>query len=285
MSRLQAGTIHTLKVARQAPFGYFLSNGQEDVLLHNNELKEGFDASEPQTVFLYQDHQGRLSATMTIPTVQIGSYDWVEVAGAKRQLGVFVSIGINKDILISKDDLPLIETLWPAKGDKLYCTLKNDKKGRLFAVPATENVMREIAHPAAEDDFNKNIHGYVYRLIKEGSFMMTEEGFLGFIHKSQRQEEPRLGQKVEGRIIEVKEDGSVNVSLLGRSHESIDDDAERIYRFLEGRGGAMPYSDKSLPEDIKERFGISKAAFKRALGRLMREGKVYQKEGWTYLKK
>ncbi|MFC7392090.1 S1 RNA-binding domain-containing protein [Scopulibacillus cellulosilyticus] len=284
MTKLQAGTVQTLKVERQAPFGYFLSNGKEDVLLHNNELSEDFDASQPQTVFLYQDHQGRLSATMTIPTIKIGSYDWAEVVAVKPKLGVFVSIGISKDILISMDDLPDIIDLWPVKGDQLYCSLKTDKKGRLFGALATENVMHEIAEQAAEDDFNKNIAGRVYRLIKEGSFIITEEGFLGFIHKSERREEPRLGQKIEGRIIEVKEDGSVNVSLLGRSHETMDTDAEKIYVYLEGRNGSMPYSDKSHPDDIKARFNMSKAAFKRALGRLMKEGKVYQKEGWTYIK-
>ncbi|MBE3571292.1 MAG: hypothetical protein IMW92_14725, partial [Bacillales bacterium] len=111
------------------------------------------------------------------------------------------------------------------------------------------------------------------------------EGFKGFIHESQREKEPRLGEKVEGRIIDVKVDGSINVSLLGRKQEKLDEDAERIFAFLQSRNGAMPYSDKSIPEDIMERFNLSKGAFKRALGRLMKDGKIYQEEGWTYIKK
>jgi len=118
---------------------------------------ESFDPDEPQTVFLYQDHQGRLSATMTIPTIKIGTYDWVEVVEVKEDLGVFVNIGISKDILISKDDLPALLTLWPAKGDKLYCTLKTDKHNRLFGKLATEDIMRAIAIPATRKDFNKYI--------------------------------------------------------------------------------------------------------------------------------
>ena len=99
-----------------------------------------------------------------------------------------------------------------------------------------------------------------------------------------RKEEPRLGEKVEGRIIDVKEDGTVNVSLIPRKQEAMDEDAEIILAYLASRNGTMPYGDKSAPEDIQERFNLSKASFKRALGRLMKEGKVYQEDGWTYLK-
>jgi uncharacterized protein len=83
----------------------------------------------------------------------------------------------------------------------------------------------------------------------------------------------------------VKEDGTVNISLLSRKEDALDLDAERIYQYLLSRNGAMPYSDKSMPEDIQERFNLSKGAFKRALGKLMKEGKAYQEGSWTYVKK
>ena len=119
----------------------------------------------------------------------------------------------------------------------------------------------------------------IYRTAKAGSWIFTIEGYKGFIHESQRRQEPRIGEKVEGRIIDVKEDGTINVSLLPRKHEAIDVDAEKIYEYLLSRGGSMPYGDKSLPEDIDSVFGMSKGAFKRALGKLMKEGKVYQGNG------
>lgn len=83
----------------------------------------------------------------------------------------------------------------------------------------------------------------------------------------------------------MKDDGTINISLLPRKEEGMEDDAAVIYAYMEERGGAMPFWDKSHPEDIKERFNMSKAAFKRALGKLMKEEKVYQEEGWTYFKK
>lgn len=285
MNELIPGTVVTLRVDRDTPFGYFLTNGEEDVLLHENEIIDGFNPEEDVTVFLFQDHQGRLAASMTIPTIQNGSYDWASVVEVKRELGAFVDIGISKDILVSKDDLHEMWDLWPEPGDQLYISLRTDKNGRLFGKLATEDVIRSISKPATRKDFNKNITGTVYRLLMVGSFMISEEGFLGFIHESQRTREPRVGEKVQGRIIDVKEDGTVNVSLMGRSHEIMGDDAGKVYQYMESRGGAMPYWDKSSPEDISARFDMSKAAFKRAIGKLMKEGKVYQEDGWTYFKK
>ncbi|MBS4207787.1 S1-like domain-containing RNA-binding protein [Bacillus sp. FJAT-50079] len=282
---MEAGTVATLKVEREVPFGYFLSDGYEDVLLHHTEITSHFDPDKEQEVFLYQDHEGRLAATLTIPNVRIGHYDWVEVVEVKKELGVFVNIGIQKDMLVSLDDLPALPHLWPVVGDKLYCSLKTDNKNRLFAKLGTEDVMRQIAIPAKKEDYNKNVTGTVYRLLLEGSFLMTTEGYLAFVHESERHAEPRLGETVNGRIIDVKPDGTINLSFLPRSHEQIDTDAEKIYLYLIERDGSMPYWDKSLPEEIKRRFNMSKASFKRALGKLMKEGKVYQEDGWTHQNK
>jgi len=77
----------------------------------------------------------------------------------------------------------------------------------------------------------------------------------------------------------------VNLSLVKRSHEALDEDAEKVLAYLENRGGAMPYWDKSAPDIIQKKFQMSKGAFKRALGHLMKAGKVYQEDGWTYVKK
>lgn len=282
---LNPGTVATLTVAREVEFGHFLTNGQEDVLLHRNEQKAELVLDEEVTVFLYQDKQGRLTATMAIPQVQVGSYGWGEVVEVKDGLGVFVNIGLKKDILIHKDDLPTLIEVWPTIGGKVFITLKTDKNGFLLGKLATENIMEEHFKSADRSVFNKNVKGYVYRTLFSGTFMITEEGYRGFIHESQREKEPRVGDLIEGRIIDVKPDGTVNVSLLKRGHEKLGDDAEKILAYLNQRGGSMPYWDKSYPEDIEKRFTMSKGAFKRAIGQLMKEDKVYQEEGWTYLKK
>ena len=279
------GKVISLEVAREADFGYFLTDGTEDILLHNNEIKEELELDTQLDVFLYTDSQGRIAATTTIPTVTVGEYDWATVVDVKPGLGIFLDIGIQKDMLLGEEDLPVHESVWPKIGDLLYITLRVNNNDRIYVRLATDPIILEKSVEATRDDFNKSVHGHIYRTAKVGSWIFTAEGYKGFIHESQRSVEPRLGEKVEGRIIDVKEDGTINVSLLPRKQEAMDHDAERILSILDARNGAMPYGDKSMPEEIQERLQMSKASFKRALGRLMKEGKVYQEEGWTYLKK
>lgn len=279
------GQVLTLTVARYAEYGYFLTNGEEDVLLHENDTELELREEDEVEVFLYTDSQGRIAATSTIPEIRVGEYGWAKVSDTKSGLGVFLDIGINKDMLLGEEDLPTKRAVWPVIDDLLYITLRVNRNNRIYVKLATDPIIDEKRVKATRTDFNKNIQGHIYRTAKVGSWIFTAEGFKGFIHESQRLEEPRLGEKVEGRIIDVKEDGTINVSLTPRKQEALGEDAEKIYSYLLSRNGAMPYWDKSMPEDIEERFGLSKGAFKRALGKLMKDGLVYQEEGWTYQKK
>lgn len=284
MERLIPGHTYTLEVVREAPFGYFLSNGKEDILLHHSEVMRPLEIGEEIEVFLYQDKKGRIAASMTIPPLTGGRFAWCTVVETKPELGIFIDIGLSKDILIHRTDLPKVQAVWPLPGDELYCTLKIDNYGNLLGKIAKESDLQPLFKPASMKDFNKNVTGRVYRTLRSGTFVITEEGYRGFIHASQRKIEPRLGQRVSGRIIDVKADGAVNISLLERSHEVIGKDAEKIYRYLIKHGGKMPYGDRSTPDDIVRQFGISKSAFKRALGHLLKMNKVEQKNGWTYLR-
>ncbi|GGM41561.1 hypothetical protein GCM10011351_29670 [Paraliobacillus quinghaiensis] len=283
MGLLKAGQVIELKVARKIETGYVLTDGTEEVLLHTNEAKEGVEAEDKLEVFLYHDKKGVLIATTAIPSVREDVFDWAEVTEVVRNLGVFVDIGTTKHTLVSKDDLPLYQSVWPEVGDQLYVVLTTDKKGRLLANPVTEADFGDNWDKAPEELLSKPINGRVFRTDREGAVIITEEGYRGFIHHSERKEEPRLGEWVEGRVIKVKEDGTLNISLLPKKKEARISDAQMILEFIENKGGFIPYSDKSDPEDIKSTFYISKAAFKRALGKLMKEKKVVQKDGKTYL--
>ncbi|MBM7604116.1 putative RNA-binding protein (virulence factor B family) [Metabacillus crassostreae] len=278
------GTFETLTVDEKVDFGYFLTDGNDRVLLHNNEVTEEIEVGEEIEVFFGVDSQDRLYATMKKPIITEGTYGWVDVVDVVEDMGAFVYIGLSKDALVTEDHLPFLREVWPNVGDKLYCTLKVSHNGKFFVRLATEEIVEPLFKDADRSVFNKEVTGTVYRMIIAGSFIITEEGYKGFIHSSQRQVEPRLGETVTGRVIDVKEDGTINVSLLPRKHEALSGDAERIYAYMQERGGAMPFTDKSDPDDIKERFNLSKAAFKRAMGHLMKNDRVYQEEGWTYFK-
>ncbi|WP_230504908.1 CvfB family protein [Sutcliffiella rhizosphaerae] len=280
---METGTVLQLTVERETPLGYMLTDGEESILLHKNEATKELSLEERVEVFLYSDQKSRITATMTIPK-GLDGHEWMEVVEVLPGLGAFVHIGIAKDALIPADDLPVFEKIWPLVGDHLLCRVKTDRRGKLIAKLATQDVMLGRSIDAPSNILNNNIQGTIYRLLKVGSYLITNEGYVGFIHHTERKEEPRLGQVVEGRVIDVKEDGTINVSLVPRKQDAMDEDSDIIMEYLELRGGAMPYSDKSSPEDIKERFQISKAAFKRAMGKLMKNGLITQSEGWTYKK-
>lgn len=275
----------TVTVLRETEIGYMVGNEAEQVFLHKNEVIGEIEEGDSILTFLYYDHQGRVTATMKTPYVTTEGYSWAKVVKVVKRTGVFVDIGVSKDILVPFDELPGFIGVWPEEGDELYCRLKETHTNRLIAIVASPEICKENAVKATPSMLNKSISGRVFRTMHVGSSVYTDEHFIAFLHSSERKQEPRLGERVTGRVIDVKEDGTINISLLPLKQEGMDTDAEFIYLYMEGRGGAMPFWDKSSPEDISERFGMSKAAFKRALGKLMKEEKVYQEEGWTYFKK
>lgn len=283
MNTLEVGTIRTFTVLGTIEHGYGLIDGDQEVMVHTNDAAEELEIGEKVDAFIYHDKQGRTVATTYIPNIDFDTYAWCEVVDQVDNLGVFVNIGMPKHILVSIDDLPPKKSLWPNVHDELYVRLALDKGNRLIAKPATENIIEQDAEPAPEDLLHKPISGRVYRLNPQVSAIFTEEGYQGFIHHTERQEEPRLGQWVKGRVIEVKGVGSLNVSLRPVKEEALGEDAELILRHLKQQGGAIPFTDKSDPEEIRSTFKISKAAFKRAMGSLMKQKKVKQENGQTIL--
>ncbi len=272
-----------MQVDRLIENGYVLQKDLDEALLHHNEATKPLETGEEVEVFLYHDKKGNITATMSLPEISIDQYGWGEVVESKQNLGVFVSIGTTKDFLVSKDDLPLFEDVWPQAGDQLYVTLGKDRKGRLLALPATEGVINGIREWAAEEYLNKQVTGHVYRTSREGTAIITDEGYRGFIHHSERKTEPRLGEKIQGRVIDVKIDGTLNVTLRPLKQDSLDEDAAIILNHLQEHGGVIPFTDKSDPEDIRATFQMSKAAFKRALGRLMKQKLIEQRDDSTWL--
>lgn len=284
MQGLKLGTIHTMTVLRKIETGYVLEKNGEEALLHLNETDQEHEDGTEIDVFLYNDKKGNTTATTTLPTIRLDEYGWAEVVETVPKLGVFVNIGIAKDFLVSSDDLPLYQKVWPQPGDQLFVTLGFDRKGKLLAIPATEGVFYREFETANENMMNKEVTGRIYLTDREGSALITEENYRGFIHHTERKKEPRLGELVSGRVIMVKGDGTLNVSLRPMKKQGMTNDAEEILKHLEENNGVIPFSDKSDPDDIRGTFQISKAAFKRALGKLMKEGKIEQKDGKTYLK-
>lgn len=140
------------------------------------------------------------------------------------------------------------------------------------------------AKPAAGVKRGDMIAGRVYNTIEDGAFIVTAEDYIGFIHNDEMVVPLQIDDEIEARVTFLRADGKLNLSLKPLKEEARHQDAEKIVAYLKGRKGSMPYTDVTPPETIKDVFGLSKAAFKRALGLLLKDGLVEQKEGWVTLK-
>jgi len=176
---------------------------------------------------------------------------------------------------------------WPKKGDKVMVKLEIDHKGRLWGKLADIELYTQIARsPDREmkELLNKDEEGTVIAIRDSGAFVMTESYYMAFIYVDEQSQPLHVGQHIKARVIGSSH-RRLNLSMKPRAYEEITPDAQMIVAVLEhSRDKKMPYTDKSSPDDIQEYFGISKGSFKRALGNLMKQRKIEQKDGYTYLK-
>ena len=281
MNHLLAKTI-TAMVTDQNEHYYFVQ--KDGVTLALDKTEGDHQLGQMVQGFAYSDLHQKLRLTTLPVSASQDSYGWGVVTEARRDLGVFLDTGLpDKEVVVSLDVLPEIKELWPKKGDKLYVKLEVDKKDRIWALPAPAEVFQKLAGPAYDNMQNQKLRAIVYRLKLTGTFVyLPDNNMLGFIHPSERYTEPRLGQELEARVIGYRQvDRTLNLSLKPRSFEMLEADAQMILTYLESKGGFMTLNDKSSPEDIKATFGISKGQFKKALGGLMKAGKIKQDSSGT----
>lgn len=252
-----------------------------------DENVNDFEIGDMIEGFFYINQKDEYVLMTSIPSIYKGVYDWGEVVEVQRDLGVFVDVGwMEKDLVVSLDDLPVFMNVWPRKGDRLFLTVRTDQKNRMWGQLAEINDIIQNAPEASEQMHNENVDGTVISSLKAGSYLYLENDYIGFVHPSERDREPRLGEAVSGRVIGVREDGVLYISLLPRAYEVLDDDASMIFTLLKrAPDHRLPYHDKSDPDDIRQYFGISKGQFKRAVGRLMKQRLVLQDKDGTYLTK
>ncbi|MBB6729771.1 S1 RNA-binding domain-containing protein [Cohnella zeiphila] len=289
-----AGTIARLRVRREKPpFGWFLGEGDEEgpeLLLPYAEASGAHPAEgEDIDVFLFHDDQGRMTATRRQPLLKLGELGRLVMADFHPRYGCFLEIGIGRQLLLPVKELGDRKELWPREGDELYVVMKHDKEGRMLARLARIEDFEPAVFRAPDSWHHQQKDAWVTDVFRDGVFVIVDGGLLGFgalgyIPNASLPRALRLGEKVSGRVTQVREDGRVTLSLRPAKEKGRLEDADRLLAFLRERpGGAMPYSDETPADLIQRRFGLSKSAFKRALGKLMKERLVTQEGNWTKL--
>lgn len=277
---LKVGEVNHLIVNRKTDIGYMLEQGTEEVFLHNNEsLHQTLKAGDAVDAFLYFDNKGRLAATLKEPMITVSKPGFLKVSDVHGELGVFLDMGIAKEVLLSHEDLPKNKAWWPRVGDTLYVTLK--VKGKLVAKIASKQEVK--LNPENDLEIKKTYKAYVHKLGEQGVSLLTPDGHFVFVHHTLIKEELRYGQEVDVRTTFLSDKGYSGM-LQELKENQMETDAEMIYNYLL-KHSEMSLTADSTPEEIHNVFGLSKKAFKRAIGNLYRERKINFIDGKTILVK
>ena len=262
------GKTQTLIVDHFADAGAYLkeSTGRDTVLLPARQVPEGTQAGDLLTVFLYKDSEDRPIATTARPALELGQMALLKVK-ALSSIGAFLDWGLSKDLF-----LPFKETAGELKtGQEVLVTLYLDKSERLAASMRIDKLLQSDP-PYEKDD---KVSGRVYAVNPEiGAYVAVDDKYYGLIPKQELYETLKIGDTVEARVIRKRPDGKLNLSPRRKAYAQLDPDGKTILEHLEAAGGILGVGDKSDAALIKTELSMSKNAFKRAAGHLLKAGKI-----------
>ena len=266
---MRLGEYQELIYIKKVDFGVYLGeteNAEERVLLPAKQVPAEAKRGDKIKVFLYKDSKDRMIATTNEPKLTLGQYGVLTVKEIGK-IGAFLDWGLEKDLFLPfKQQTKKVE-----KGDKCLVSLYIDKSGRLCATMRVYDMLSTDS-PYQKDD---TVQGIIYDTSPEfGLFVAVDNQYSALIPKKEVFGKLRVGQVVSARVTAVKADGKLDLSVREKIPAQMDKDAELIWERLRQSGGSLPFHDKTDSEVIREEFGLSKNAFKRALGRLLKEEKI-----------
>ncbi len=261
---MRIGEYETLTIIKKVDFGVYLAEGmdaQEKVLLPKAQVPPNAAPGDQLEVFLYRDSEDRMIATCMRPKLTLGGLAVLTVSQIGK-IGAFLDWGLEKDLF-----LPYKEMSRRVKeGDEVFVTLYVDKSGRLCAS------MRRIYERLSTDSPYKKgdaVRGRVYEFGHDfGTFVAVDDCYSAMISRSEDTSDLKIGDLIEARVTAVKEDGKLDITRRENKEAQMDVDAEKVLQVIREYGGVLPFNDKASPEIIMRELQMSKAAFKRAVGRL-----------------
>ncbi len=268
---LELGKRQSLQIVKKTNFGVYLGTGEETekddrVLLPMKEVTEDAQIGDSVDVFLYKDSQDRLIATTRDPKIHLGEVALLTVKDVSR-IGAFLDWGLEKDLFLPFKQ----QTRKVRVGEEVLAALYVDKSSRLAA---TMNVYQYLSKesPYKKDD---RVEGIVYQISENfGVFVAIDGKYSALIPKREATGHYEIGSTVTARVSAVKKDGKLDISVREKAYMQIEEDAEAIMLAIEEFSGVLPFTDQANPEVIKRELGLSKGAFKRAVGHLYKQGKI-----------
>lgn len=268
---IRLGEKQTLTIVKKVEFGVYLAESrdaasEEKVLLPKKQVSENAAIGDAIEVFIYKDSRDRMIATINEPKITLHRVAELEVVQVGK-IGAFLDWGLEKDLL-----LPFREqTEKVREGQKVLAALYIDKSSRLCATMNVYEYLEQDSPYRKED----KVQGTVYEISREfGAFVAVDNKYSGLIPKKELYGEVHIGDVVNARVTGVKEDGKLDLSIREKAYLQIGADAERVMQAIESFDGALPFNDKASPEVIRREMQMSKNEFKRAVGNLLKNGRI-----------
>lgn len=260
---------------KRVEFGVYLAESmtsETHVLLPARQVPEHLERGEKIRVFLYKDSKDRLIATTNEPKLTLGGYAPLVVKEVGK-IGAFLDWGLEKDLFLPYKEM----TSRVEAGDEILVTLYIDKSKRLCASMKGLYDLLSKDSPYRKDE---TVSGRVYEFSDNfGTFVAVDDKYSARIPNSEDHSFLRIGDVIEAKVTGVKEDGKLDLTLREKAYIQMDEDAKKLLELLDSYAGVLPFTEKASPEVIKRETGLSKAAFKRAVGRLYKERKITLEDG------
>ena len=267
---IEIGKKQKLIVVKLVDFGVYLNEtpdaSEGNVLLPRKQVPKGTGRGDEIEVFIYRDSSDRLIATVNEPLITLGEFAVLTVKQITK-IGAFLDWGLEKDLL-----LPYKEQTGKVREGKSYLVcLYEDKSHRLCATMKLYHRL-SLESPYQEGE---HVEGIVYENSDSyGIYVAVDNQYSARIAKKEVHRPVQVGERVKARVVKVLEDGKLELSLFEKAYVQMDVDAAMIMDTIESYDGMLPFNDKASPQMIEEEFHISKAAFKRAVGRLLKQRKI-----------
>ena len=267
---MRLGEYQELEYIKKVDFGIYLAESQraeERVLLPAKQVPQGIKLGDKIKVFLYKDSRDRLIATTNEPKLSMGQIRPLEVKECGK-IGAFLDWGLEKDLFLPYKEM----TMKVQAGDEVLVTLYIDKSSRLCASMRGLYDLLSKESPYKKDDI---VSGRVYEFSDNfGCFVAVDDKYSARIPRHEDTGFLRVGDVIEAKVTDVKPDGKLDLTLRVKAYIQMDSDSEKIMELLDSYAGVLPFSEKASPEVIKRETGLSKNAFKRAVGHLYKERKI-----------
>lgn len=239
---------------------------EQVVLLPGKQLPQGVKTGDRISVFIYRDSSDRLIATVNKPAMELGQIARLKVVSVSK-IGAFLDWGLEKDLFLPFKE----QTAKLRKNDYCVVRLYIDKSDRLCASMKVYDMMIAPTPYKTGDQ----VKGVIYQISETlGALVAVDLRYHGLIPLKELFGEHHIGEEVEARVTKVREDGRLNLSIREKAYRQMDIDSELVLNRITEQGGHLPFNDKAAPMVIEREFGLSKNAFKRAVGRLLKAGKI-----------